>query len=437
MSGHASGIAHRSRIRRQLGWQAVSNLGVAGIGGVYLIYLGRALGLREFGLYALITAITTFAFTCTDPRAHEAIVKFVSQWRDEPGQARHSLFVLFVADCAGRLSIWILLLVGAPIIEQLLLHGSAAGLLLIGATGTFASKLGNNAAIGVLRVFGKFDWQASLLISSWSVKLVVTLIAMTFIGPSVVAVLLIAYACDIAANVIAIAKAVRELKSAGLWATLRPRDRALHAHPQIKRFLLSGVGISLADSFVRELDTTVVGWSMPLETVGLYRMAKNMVLLVWRGLDPVCVVLMPEFAKLAAAGDYREITRIGMRATRLVFLVALIALLACVTLLPVAVPVVLGQQFSGIVPATTIMLVGLLIGAPLIWNYARWVAAGRLGVQLFANVLAGTLAGALFVILTPRFGLNGASVGFAVAISMPFVLSHALWRLHARRISST
>ena len=54
------------------------------------------------------------------------------------------------------------------------------------------------------------------------------------------------------------------------------------------------------------------------------------------------------------------------------------------------------------------------------------VAAGRLGMQLFANVLAETLVDRMFVIVTPGFDSNGASVGFTVAISMPFVLPHAL-----------
>src|SRR5260370_10012723 len=39
----------------QLRWQTASNLGVAALGAGYLIYLGRELGPRDFGLFALVT----------------------------------------------------------------------------------------------------------------------------------------------------------------------------------------------------------------------------------------------------------------------------------------------------------------------------------------------------------------------------------------------
>ena len=432
MSVDAQSAPRRGRIRHHLGWQVASNLGVAAIGGVYLIYLGRALGLEKFGLYALITAISTFAFNSADPRTHEAIVKFTANWALHPAAAGRSLSVLFIADCFARVGVCLLLAVAAPLLASALLHGSAAGLLLVAIIGTFLSKLGNNPAIGVLRVFGRFEWQARLLLSSWIIKLVATIAAIAS-GGGILAVLLIAYSCDTGANFLAIARATQELRTAGLWTWLRSGGRESGLNPEIKRFLQNGVGVSLADSFIRELDTTVVGWSMPLEAVGVYRMAKNVVLLVWRGLDPVCVVLMPEFARLAAAGNYSAIIRIGTRATGVVLIVALAAFVGCWALLPFVVPIVLGPQFAGVTSATVIMLVGLVVGAPLTWNYALWVAAGKLGMQLRANVLAGLCAGVLFVILTPRYGVHGASGAFAVAISLPFVLSFVLWQVYTRR----
>lgn len=432
MSADAPSAPRRGRIRHHLGWQVASNLGVAAIGGVYLIYLGRALGLEEFGLYALVTAIAIFAFNSTDPRTHEGIVKFTAHWTLHPAAAGRALSALFIADCFARVGVCLLLAVTAPLVASVLLPGSSAGLLLVAIIGTFLAKLGNNPAIGVLRVFGRFEWQAHLLLSSWIIKLLATLVAIAS-GGGILAVLLIAYTCDTAANFLAIARAAQELRTAGLWTWLRSGGRESRLNPEIKRFLQNGVGVSLADSFIRELDTTVVGWSMPLEAVGIYRMAKNVVLLVWRGLDPVCVVLMPEFARLAAAGNYSAIIRIGTKATGVVLIVALVALVACWALLPFVIPIVLGPQFAGVTSATVIMLAGLVVGAPLMWNYALWVAAGRLGMQLLANVLAGLSAGALFVILTPRYGVHGASTAFAVAISMPFVLSFVLWQVYSRR----
>ena len=433
----ASGLEAKPRgaVFRNLGWQAFSNLGVAAIGGAYILYIGRSLGVVRFGLYVLVTAIATVGFAATDLRAHEGIVKFLSNWEARSTEAAVSLRTLAVVDSFWRLGIAIALAAASPLLAALLLHGQGgAGLVLVAVTGTFLAKLGNNAATGVLRVFGRFDWQATVLLSSWVIKLLATVALVTLHGAAVLPILLISFACDIAANALLIGSALRGLKRTTLWQPLRAPQRGGVA-ADIRHFLSSGLGISLADSFVRELDTAVVGWSMPLHVVGLYRMAKNIVTLVWRGLDPVSVVLMPEFAHLVAVGDYARIARIGRHATVIVFCIALLALLGGAVVLPYLVPLILGPEFLGAVHATLIMLTGLLIGAPLIWYYALWVAAGELHMYLRANVVSALVVGTLFLTLTPRFGLNGAAIAFGGALSLPFVASCALWHLRgARRV---
>src|SRR5258708_6032463 len=60
----------------QLRWQTASNLGAAALGGIYLVYLGRELGARDFGLFALVTGVASFAFGATDLRAQAALGRY-------------------------------------------------------------------------------------------------------------------------------------------------------------------------------------------------------------------------------------------------------------------------------------------------------------------------------------------------------------------------
>jgi O-antigen/teichoic acid export membrane protein len=310
-------------------------------------------------------------------------------------------------------------------------HGGWNRLLLVAYTGVLLSKFGNNTAMGTLRAFGLFDWHATLLLSSWATKLVVTVTIFLSGGLDVLTVLLVSYACDAIANAIAVTRAVHELRARHLLTPLPP-THAPGLLTAIRRFLLSGTGISLSDSLMRELDTTIVAWYLPLEAVGVYRMSKNILMLAYRGLDPVCTVLMPEFARLAGSGNYKQIMQIGFRATRILLFVTLAVLIGGALVLPYVVPMILGPQFAEVSKVTVIMLVGLVIGGPLIWSYALWVAAGRMGMQLLANVLGALCAGTLFVILTPRLAVTGAGMAFAVTVSLPVVLSFSFWQLRSR-----
>jgi O-antigen/teichoic acid export membrane protein len=406
---------------------------VAAIGGVYLIFLGRVLGAQQFGLYALVSAVATLAFASIDLRVHEATVKFTSEWKTKRDETARSVAALLIVDCLSRLGVWLLLVLSIPVVSRLLLHESGwNGLLLVAYSGLLLSKLGNNWALGTLRAFGLFDWHATVLLSSWMAKLFGTVV-MFFTGTlDILSVLVMAYVCDVVANAMAVVRATRELRARRLLTSVRPVG-FFGTPPAVRRFLFNGIGISLSDSLMRELDTTIVGWNLPLEAVGVYRMSKNLLLLAYRAMDPVCTVLMPEFARLAAIGNYSEIMRIGFRVTRILFLVTLTALVCGFALLPVLVPMLLGPQFSDVTRITLIMLVGLLVGGPLLWSYALWVAAGQMGMQLRANVLAAVCAGTLFLVLTPWLKVTGAAVAFAVTVSLPFLLSFLLWQFRSQR----
>ncbi|HEX5460815.1 MAG TPA: lipopolysaccharide biosynthesis protein [Steroidobacteraceae bacterium] len=433
MEAQVANSKREPSIRYNLAWQTASNLGVAGVGGIYLLYMGRTLGAAGFGLYALVTGVATFAFAAIDLRAHEATVKWASDWRKTPDEAERSIRSLFAADAVGRSLVWLLLIISAPAVGTWLLHDrSKTSLMLVAGFGAFLSKLGNNSALGTLRALGRFDWQGGILIGAWLLKLLLAAILLSAYHIGVLGLVTLNYGCDSAGNLTTIIKAISELRKRGLWTktilSARPR-----LAPNLRQFVFHAVGISISDSLLRELDTVIVGATLPLATVGVYRMAKNIATLVWRGLDPVGSVLMPEFSRLAATFNYNRIIAIGLRATVFLLAVVVVALIAGAILLPIAVPLILGPGFADVPAATLIMLSGLLVGAPLLWVYALWVAAGRLGMQLVANATSATVACVLFLSLTPLFGLKGAAASFAVAISLPFVLSLGLWKLAGER----
>jgi O-antigen/teichoic acid export membrane protein len=411
----------------QFRWQTASNLGAAALGAVYLVYLGRELGAGNFGLFALATGVATFAFSATDLRSQESMVRYLAVFAGRPDERAACVRFLLLVDASSRVIVWLLLLAVSPLVTKFLIKShDALATIVLAATAAMLAKIGNGPAVGVLRAFRRFDWHATNLLSTWIAKLSVTWLALQIVGTSVLVVLSAALVCDLAGNLAIIWRAARELARSQI-VILGTSSRRVSRRVEIGKFLAASAGMSVSDSFVRELDTTIVAWYLPLPDVGVYRMAKNIVLMVWRAVDPVYIVLMPEFARQLADGRGGETARLAARTTIFVFAASLIVLTAMFFVLPTVLLTVLGASFRAAPEAADLMAIGLLCGAPLIWTHALSVGAGKVHIQLCANLLGAVLAGTTFVLLTPRFGLNGAAVGFAVALGAPFVISALIW----------
>jgi O-antigen/teichoic acid export membrane protein len=411
----------------QFRWQTASNLGAAALGAIYLVYLGRELGAGNFGLFALATGVATFAFSATDLRSQETMVRYLAVFAGRPDQRAACVRFLLLVDASSRVIVWLLLLAVSPLVTKFLIKSDdGLATIVLAATAAMLAKIGNGPAVGVLRAFRRFDWHATNLLSTWIAKLSVTWLALQTVGTSVLVVLSAALVCDLAGNLATIWRAARELGRSQI-VILGSSSGLASRGVEIGKFLAASAGMSLSDSFVRELDTTVVAWYLALPDVGVYRMAKNIVLMLWRAVDPVYIVLMPEFARQLADGRGRETARLAARTTIFVFGALLIVLTAMFFFLPTVLLTVLGASFRGAPQAADLMAIGLLFGAPLIWTHALSVGAGKVHIQLCANLLGAVLAATTFMLLTPRSGLNGAAVGFAVALGTPFVISALIW----------
>jgi O-antigen/teichoic acid export membrane protein len=430
VTGSPRDRAHEpGRLRRNLSWQTIANLGAAGLGALYLIWLGRTLGAERFGLFALANGVAAFVFLITDLRLQEAQVRFLALFAGDPLKRSACVRLLFLCDGVVRTAGCLVLLALSHVIATWLARdASAAPIIAVAAVAAYAAKLGNSPAVGVLRAAQRFDLHATVLLATWAFKLLATVVALQFVEVDVFNVLAVGLVCDLAGNLVLLAAATRELAKMPR-PERRPTFAALRSSArEIRHFLASAAGISASDSLVRELDTTVVAWFLSLSDVGIYRMAKNIVALLWRAVDPVYVVLMPEFASHLASGEEARAGALARRATRVVFLIAAAGYLLGLLTLPFVVPLLIGHSFDGTVRAALIMLLGVVIGAPFIWTHAFSVAAGKLHVQLVANIMGATLAASCFVALTPALGTAGAATGFAVALATPFVISAFFWR---------
>lgn len=417
----------------KIGWQVVSNVGVALIAGAYVLYLGARLGAEQFGLFALALAIPTFAFAAADLRIQEATARFLVQ-QGQSSRCAAYLRHFWRIDVVARIVVVVLLACSTPLVLLYLLRGNAGyTTLLTASVGMFLGKVANSAAIGVLRARDLFVWHARLLLLSWGIKLAATVAIVQFLQGGVLAAIAISVTIDAVANLATIARA-RAAARAADWISnrdvisLAPEERRT-----VRRFLTSSLGISASDSVLRELDTALVGILLSLESVGVYRMGKNIVQMIWRVVDPVYVLMMPEFSRQLAAGNAAALHRLGRLTTLTTFCVVSLIAIAILAALPYVAPLVLGPSFAGLTAVCALMVTGVILGGPFIWVHAAWIAEGRPDRQLVANVIGAAVATVAYLTLTPLYSVRGAAIAFAVSLSTPFLVSRVLWHNHSIR----
>ena len=420
-------MTEEPRLGWQFRWQTFSNLGTAAIQAGYVLFLGRALGLEAFGAFAIATAVATFAFGLLDFRLQEVVVHFLEASKEPQSRPAVIRLALWI-DSGSRLFAWVAILIASPSLTAWFeLDSRLSTLFVLGATAALGAKLANSTAVGVLRFSRHIDWLARVILAGAFTKLCLTWLAIAYVGPDIVWVLIVGGAVDTAANVVTCFKASRVAYLHGMPPGQGDVAALQNQKREIARFLAASCGISVSDSFLKELDTTLVGLFLSLQVVALYRMAKSIVLLGWRGVDAVYIVVMPIFARLIARNANREISELALKLTIMSFVVCAVGFLLAIPLLPQIIPMVLGDDFADAAPAAQLMMVGLVLGAPLIWTHAYWIGAGKPHIQLIANTASAGVSVAAFLFLTPVYGLLGASVAFALALCGQFVLSWLAW----------
>lgn len=413
---------------RNLRWQYVATFGTALLGGLYLILVGRVLGVREFGVYSLCLSVATLISNFVDLRLQEVAIRFLSHPEGEHGEerAQTTLLSLFAYDAVARSVAAIATLAAAPLLARTILHdASAFSYIALAAAAVFFSKVGNMPAAGVLRVADRFEWTAWLTLTDWSGRLVVTAVAAVVFGLSIPLILLLALIVSGTINLATI------WFSLTAWRLRHPRRygwRVSLGNRELWKFIGSCYGISICDNAAKEFDTTLVGGLLNVEAAGIYRMTKSFVYLVWRIGDPIFLVVMPEFTRLLRQSR-DELLHFLRRLTASLAVATLAIYVISVALMPLVVRLFLGAKFAAVATVYPIMLSFVLIALPTVWSHALLAAAGRPDIQLRANVLGNLILVVAMYALASRFGVYGAAAGWSLGLAATFVLSFVfLWR---------
>lgn len=430
--------ATNSAFRRNVKWQFASSAVQAVLSALVLLILGRYLSASGFGHYSIIMGFVIVANLSVEPRMQDVVARHFWDFQDH-GDARsqhrkHFIdFLLFEVTCK-LLPCIALIALAAPLAHLAHLPPWGAALIAIAAFGQYFAKMGFGLSTGVLRVMGRSDLLALCLNGEIVLRLTI-MIALALADHLTVASSIVTFVLTgILANVAQLVLATRRVPQAGeALRSWRLREALARMRPQ-RRLLLSNIGLSGSDLMNKDLDITMLSPIMPAEQIGVYKMAKNLVQLAWRAIDPFTLALMPEISRRIEVGNYNGTTSLLRRSSLgLAGLAAGVAALVYVALFFFG-ERIFGADFASIPSLVALMFIGVIVGAPLVWGHPLAVALNRADLAVIGNLLSLIIGLCSFVLLVSVLGIRGAAISWSLTFLPFFVFtSSAAFRLFRQR----
>ena len=147
--------------------------------------------------------------------------------------------------------------------------------------------------------------------ADWSLRLLFTLLLLMFGGLTITNVLWVVLIMGGLVNACQLLLSAKEFLRRGgsfgfaEWSPLS----AWYRLQQDRRLIASNLGISSSDMMAKDLDIAIISHFVSIEKVGLYKMAKSLVQVIWRAIDPFYLAIMPEVQRLWKHGEHKNLKR--------------------------------------------------------------------------------------------------------------------------------
>ena len=430
------------RLQRVLRWQYVASAAQGLLGGANILLLGKILGAQAFGSFSLITAFVATAALFCEARMQEIVVRTFHSLGEHPNgenlpnNASLKLRDYFMFETLTRIFPAVVLVVAAPwLIAGYGISVENTVLVITAAVGFVFAKSGNGTAVGLLRVMDQANLIAAGMTVDWGIRLFFSLILAFFNQLTVASALLITLVSPVIVNFWYIGKA-RQIFNDHTVDVAKPVWHFSGMFGRLKedtKLISAQIGLSISDFMAKDLDIVIISTSLTLDKVGIYRIAKYLVQIVWKMIDPFYLALLPEVQRLWTAQRIDELKILLLRSSIQLFAIAALSVLAMIAGINTIGVRFLGAQYAEL-PQLVLQMSGwLLICGPLIWGGTLAFAIRRPEITLIGSMIGSAVGLTLFFLLVPIMALSGAAIAWSATLIVGFAFTTGVSIIMARR----
>jgi len=379
----------RTKAARGVKWTAVSTLFSTALQIIRIVVLGRLLAPSDFGLMAMMLVVTGFAGIFGEMGLGSAIIQ-------RPKPTRNELSSLYWINVLFGAAVYLVLLAITPFVANFYSTPALSSMLPVASLVFLFIPWGSQFRAILQK---ELDFKKLSLIEVSSAAIGTTLaVALAWRGWGVWALV---YA------------QLAESAFRTLWLCVigwrRPTRPFLHfSKMDLKGYLwfgLNQVGAMSINYFNSRADQLVIGVVLGPEALGFYSMAFNLVMMPIQKINPILTrVAFPVFAQVQH--DRERLKRGYLKMLTILATVNAPVLLGFSAVAPLAIPLILGEKWTPIIPLAQILCVYALMRSMGNPGGSLVMSIGRADIEFYWNL------GLLFLVPTIVFlaGTFGKSI---------------------------
>ena len=418
--------AEKKEFMKNVSWLAVAKFTPSAANVLEMIVLARVLGIEVFGLLTLVVAYVKIVSSLLDFRVWESVVKYVGQFleRNESSQALSMIKFSYMVDATtGLLAFAVCILLADFANDMFIKSPDAFELVLIFSFGLLVATV-NSTSEALFRVFDKFKTIAFLQ-SIKSVFKLGSVLAALYLGYGIKGVLFAYVAVSFFEFLLTQIVINRMLKDRGLDGWLSAKVGLLsNRMREITWFLLNtSFNATLTIANEGRIAVLILGYFFGSAAAGLYKVARVVIKVVNRSMDPLYEAIFPKLVSLSASNLYErffEIIKFSVRSL-LKFVVPVLIIILLFT--EQFIGLVFGDQYIPASNTMRLLTIAALFKGSAFWLTPLLLAIGRPGLRTVVNMFKILTYFVLLLVLVPEYSYLGAGISYLIAEFLNFLVS--------------
>ncbi|MBH28106.1 MAG: hypothetical protein CL789_02570 [Chloroflexi bacterium] len=399
------------RLARNSGWLLAAESVAAIMSVIQFPLVARLLGAEGYGKATLIVGWVGLVGSLLGIQTRKTIVKYLSLYlsHNQNLQAVAIVKLGLLLNISMATVTCVAMYIIAPALSLWLLDSTDGALLfrIIILRDFFASTAGTSTSI--LRVLNHFKWLS--IVNALSSISTFVLVAIALLNRfEVIGYLTAISAVSITQSIILLLYSNNKLQTQCNVRIWTAKLGVLQQHyDEIRIMLISMKLDGLRKIATDKADVVILGLFVNMQSIGLYKMGKQLATYVTRLSNPIYSAIYPELANLYHERGKEYIPQFVGSITRWMLLAMFILTTLLLSIAGTLVPLVFGNEY---IPALPIFYLIMLmhIWLVLIWAPGLMLTFGKARQLMSINLTSAAIMMGLLFILIPIWGINGAAI---------------------------
>lgn len=334
------------------------NLWVSVLGLVSFAVTAKSLGAESFGLFVLVTTYVLVIDKLINFQAWRALIKYGSDSlaEDKPGDFKALVKLCTVIDVVSAVLATVVAVSAANFVGHIMNWSNEVVSMITMYSLVLLFRL-SGSPTAILRIFDKFKTFIIRGVVSSSLKLI-GVIYVFYVEGGITGYLFVWAIADIVGQLLLLIAGWKELNRQKLNNVFSENVNEISKkHPGFWSF----VWAMCFDSTIyvgRELDVYIIGALLSLEEVALFKVAKQISLVLLKFIDPVYTAIYPELAKLRSAEMHKHFMALIKKSSMVLGGLMIIPLIGFLVLGDYLILTIFGNEYDGVFSACGLLYYG-------------------------------------------------------------------------------